>query len=388
MRKVSEKIASIFIKDHKNVTDSSVRTKYGLLEGWISIFGNIILFIVKIVLGISINSASLITDAIHTLSDSVSSAIIIIGFYFAGKPSDKDHPFGHERIEFVIALIVSVLLIVTGIEMGKSSFMLVLNPVEFTGSNWVIAIIFITLVLKELMARFSYELADIIDSDALKADAFHHRSDVFATACVIVALIGSRFGYYYLDGIMGIIVSIVIIYSGYEIAKEAVDKIIGTAPSYKTLKEIESIAKGVDGVFNVHDIIVNSYGTRKIISLHVEISSVFDAVKMHKIADNVEKEIEGKINGKVVVHVDPVKIDSLYKDISSLVNGLIENTKCLKSFHGLQIEEKRIQFEVVLKDACTSDSEQELKNLINKVADRYSDYQVNATVDPHYIYNL
>jgi cation diffusion facilitator family transporter len=384
--KLSKKIASVFIKNHDDVKNIDVRTKYGLLEGWISVIGNIILFIIKITLGLYVNSASLVTDAIHTLSDSVSSGIIIIGFYFAGKPSDKDHPFGHERIEFVIALIISILLIVTGIEMMKSSFYLALTPVKFSGSNWVIVVIFATLVLKELMARFSYDLGDLIDSDALRADAFHHRSDVFATACVIIALIGSRFGLYYLDGVMGVIVSLVIIYSGYEIAKEAVNKIIGEAPSLKSLKKIEMIAKSVAGVYDVHDIIVNSYGTQKVVSLHVDIEGSISVFEMHKIADDVEKLIEKEINGKVVVHVDPIIIDSLHKDIEREINDFIANNSNMKSFHDLRVEGKIIRFEVVLKEQGDRFST-ELEELNKKIEDQFSDYEVVSIIDPHFIYN-
>lgn len=385
--RISKKIASFFIKEHEDVKNVEVRTKYGLLEGWISVFGNIALFIIKIVLGLYVNSTSLITDAIHTLSDSISSGIIIVGFYFAGKPSDKDHPFGHERIEFVIALIISILLIVTGIEMMKTSFYLVLEPVKFSGSNWVIGVVFVTLVLKELMARFSYDLGELIDSDALKADAFHHRSDVFATGCVIVALVGSRFGLYYLDGVMGIIVSLVIVYSGYEIAKDAVDKIIGEAPSFETLKNIELLAKSVDGVYDVHDIIVNSYGTQKVVSLHVDIEGSISVFEMHKIADDVEKLIEKEINGKVVVHVDPVIIDSLHKEIAREINDFIKNNNNMKSFHDLRVEGKTIRFEVVLKDQGDERFRNELEELNKKIKKQYSDYEVVSIIDPHFIYN-
>ncbi len=390
MKNLSTKIASLFIKNHEDYKNSDVRTKYGLLEGWISVSGNIILFVIKITLGISVNSTSLIADAIHTLSDSISSGIIIIGFYFAGKPPDKNHPFGHERLEFVLALIVSILLIVTGIEMAKTSFLLILNPVEFTGSNLVIGIISITLILKELMARFSYDLAELIDSDALKADAFHHRSDVFATACVIIALISSRFGFYYLDGIMGVIVSIVILYSGFEIAKGAVNKIIGEAPSLKMLKDIEQSAKSVDGVFDVHDIIVNSYGTQKVISLHVEIKDNECVQAMHKIADDVENILENEINGKVVVHIDPVFVDSLYKDISDKINILIRKSENFRSFHDLRVDkvnQKTIKFEVVAIENLKENSKDELESINKQLEKTFDGFKVTSIIDPHFIYN-
>ena len=187
MKKFTRWLVSKSIKDHQNVNDLKVRARYGTLEGWTSIVINILLFAVKITIGLSIKSVALIADAIHTLADSVTSVVVIIGFKVAKRPSDKEHPFGHGRTESVATLIVSVLLFIAGFELLQKSIHSIARPQESTASLNVILIIAGTIIIKELMARFSYQLGDIIDSQALRADALHHRTDVFATGLVVVA---------------------------------------------------------------------------------------------------------------------------------------------------------------------------------------------------------
>ena len=242
MKKFTQWIAAKVIKDHQSVNDLKVRSRYGALEGWTSIVINLLLFVVKIVLGLSIRSVSLIADAVHTLADSGTSAVVIIGFKIARKPSDKEHPFGHGRMESVAALVVSVLLFMAGVELVEKSIHAIVKPHSSTAPTGVILVILVTIVIKELMSRFSYQLGEIIDSQALKADALHHRSDVFATALVVVALIATRFGYYNIDGIMGVGVSLIIFYSAFLIAKEAVNPLLGEEPS-KEFPEIKTVIK-------------------------------------------------------------------------------------------------------------------------------------------------
>ena len=272
MRKFTQWIVSKFIKDYQKVSDLKVRSQYGSLEGWISIVINVVLFAVKIVTGLAINSVALIADAVHTLSDSATSVVVIVGFKIAKKPSDKEHPFGHGRVEPVATLIVSVLLFVAGVELLEKSVHSIFNSHATTASFGVILLITGTIFIKELMARFSYVLGDMIDSKALKADALHHRTDAISTVLVVVALIASHFGFSRIDGIMGACVSLIIFYSAYEIDKEAVNPLLGEAVSKETLKEIERIAKSHEGILGVHDIIFHKYVQTSVISLHVEVS--------------------------------------------------------------------------------------------------------------------
>lgn len=186
MRKFTRWIVVKVIKNHQNINDLKVRARYGALEGWASIVINILLFVIKLLIGLSIKSVSLIADAVHTLADSATSVVVIIGFKMAKKPADKEHPFGHGRMESVATLIVSVLLFIAGAELLEKSIHSTARPQASTAPLGVILLIVGTIIIKELMSRFSYELGKIIDSQILKADALHHRSDVIATGLVVL----------------------------------------------------------------------------------------------------------------------------------------------------------------------------------------------------------
>jgi cation diffusion facilitator family transporter len=338
VKRASHFIAERVIKDYHRVTDPVVRARYGALEGWVSIIGNLILFMIKILTGIQIQSAALIADAVHTLADSVTSVVVIIGFTMAKKPSDEQHPFGHGQMEPVVTLVVAVLLSVAGFELLQHSIHRFFHPTQYHASNTVILLISGTIVIKELMARFSFALGAIIDSDALKADALHHRSDVFATALVVVALISARFHYHWVDGVMGTLVSLIIFYSAYSIAKTAINPLLGAAPPVRLLEWIHTTALTVPGVSGVHDIIFHQYGSTTVLSLHIETSDQMSAGESHDLSEIVEEKIGKKTNGLVVVHVDPINRDHpQYKVISDVIDEIIRHDDRIVSFHDLRI---------------------------------------------------
>lgn len=395
MQKVTQWIVTRFIKDHQSINDLKVRARYGFLEGWVSIVVNILLFVIKITIGLAINSVSLIADAVHTLADSATSVVVIIGFKMAKKPSDKEHPFGHGRMESIATLIVSVLLLIAGVELLKKSVHSIINPQTTMASLGVILLIVGTILIKELMARFSFVLGDLIDSKALKADALHHRSDVIATALVVVALIASRFGFDRIDGIMGILVSLIIFYSAYEIAKEAVSPLLGEAVSKETLKKIEKIAKNHVEVSGVHDIIFHRYGRTSIISLHTEVSDKEDVSKLHTISEEIEDEISREMGGMIVVHIDPVNKDHpKYEIIAQAIREIIVEDKRVNSFHELRIiggsqDKCNVVFDIALEENA---DEQEIYDIIHSIQEkfknRFPEMKTVIKAEPKYAYNL
>jgi cation diffusion facilitator family transporter len=395
MKKFTRWLAAKAIKNHQNVNDLKVRSHYGTLEGWTSIVINLLLFVVKIALGLSIRSVSLIADAVHTLADSGTSAVVIIGFKIARKPSDKEHPFGHGRMESIAALVVSVLLFMAGLELLEKSIHAIIKPQNSTAPTGVILVIIATIVIKELMARFSYQLGEIIDSQALKADALHHRSDVIATALVVVALIATRFGYNNIDGIMGVGVSLIIFYSAFSIAKEAVNPLLGEAPSKETIKEIEKLAMAHEGVLGVHDIIFHKYGQTSVISLHIEVLDNESAFKLHDLAERVEDTITQKIPGMAVVHVDPLNEDHpQYEQINRAVKDIISEDIRVSDFHDLRIVGCRanrcnVVFDIVLEQDA---DEQETHDIIHSIAEKFKtkfpEMKTVIKAEPKYAYNL
>lgn len=394
MKKIVKWIVSKFIKDHQNINDLKIRSKYGSLEGWVSIVVNIILFVVKLVIGVAINSVALIADAVHTLADSATSVVIIVGFKIANKPSDKEHPFGHGRMEPIATLIVSVLLFVAGVELLEKSVHSIFHPQVTTASLGVILLITGTILIKELMARFSYILGDMIDSKALKADALHHRSDVISTALVVVALIASRFGFNYIDGIMGVCVSLIIFYSAYEIAKEAVDPLLGEAISKEMLKEIDKIAKSHSGILGVHDIIFHKYGQKSIISLHVEVSDKEDVNKLHELSEDVENAISKRMGGMVTAHIDPVNKDHpKYEIIAQTIREIIAEDKRVNSFHELRIigckrDKCNVVFDIALEEnADEQETHYIIQSIREKFKNKFPEMKTVIKAEPKFAYN-
>lgn len=345
------------------IRDQKKRVQLGALEGWISIAGNILLFIIKLMAGLAVGSAALIADAVHTLSDSASSVVVLLGFRFAGKPSDDEHPFGHGRMEYVATLIVAVLLFVAGIEMFMNSWEAISKPTASSAEWWIIILISLTVLLKELMARFSEELGRIIESDTLIADAKHHRSDALSTLLVIVALIATRLGFNGIDGYMGILVSLMIFWSGYEVAKDAVDSILGTSPSEDMLKNISDAASEVPGVLDVHDIMCHNYGNRYIISLHIEVSSELNALALHTLSEKVERNVEKSTGGTVVIHVDPVNNEHpKYSEIKEVLNSIVDSEEYLRAAYDVRVIGE-------LEDSCTVVTELKLIECSHNVDD-------------------
>ncbi|MDP7027317.1 MAG: cation diffusion facilitator family transporter [Candidatus Marinimicrobia bacterium] len=297
------------------------RSNIGISQGWVSIFANLALFILKLVFGFISNSIALIADAFHTLSDMASSGVVVFGFKMASKPADKEHPFGHGRAETIAALTISILVGFTGIEFIKTSMNRFMNPTQIE-INWVvILVVLITIIIKEGLAQLSYNLGERINSNTLIADAIHHRSDMWSSMLVLSAFGGVWLGYSKADGIMGLGVAVMMIQSAYTIARSAIDDLLGKPVDANTIKIIREFALQVPEVYNVHDIVVHSYGAHRFISLHIEIAEGKSPESMHDIADTVEKLISQGLEADVITHVDPVTIEG---EEISIVKGIVE----------------------------------------------------------------
>ncbi|NPV79564.1 MAG: cation transporter [Firmicutes bacterium] len=283
-----------------------VRAKVAFLEAWVSIIGNVLLAAFKITFGILLNSISLMADAVHTASDVITSIIVLVGFKAAEVPADKEHPYGHGRIEPIATLIIAVLLAIVGIEFMVSSVGRLLKGALVEGSLTIAAILLVTAVFKEWMARFSVGLGRMIQAPALIADAWHHRTDAIATAMVAIAMIGSLVGYHQIDAFLGIAVSLLIIYTGYGLGRSAVSTLIGEAPPQEFIDEVSKIAKSVKGVKSLHKVSVHDYGAgRRIVSLHIQVDESMSVAKSHEIANKVEELIANDLAASATVHVEP-----------------------------------------------------------------------------------
>ncbi|MGC9336775.1 MAG: cation diffusion facilitator family transporter [Candidatus Cloacimonadia bacterium] len=264
---------------NKNVEEPAVRARLARLEGWISIIGNFLLFASKLAVGILINSIALIADAVHSLSDVVTSLVIILGYSIYAKPGDIEHPYGHQRIEYIASLIMAVLLGVAGLEFIRTSIDRVSNPTLTDVGTWILVFVFLTIIVKVWLGLFAKKLGRKVKSKAIEADSIHHYTDAVSSVLVLIAFVGARFGYLYFDAIGGIAVGILLIWSCISISKESIDSLLGTPPSLEVIRKIKSTCLSISDVLNVHDVTVHSYGDRKFISAHIEVDQTKSASK-------------------------------------------------------------------------------------------------------------
>jgi len=336
--KFSDWLAAKLIKNHENLLDEKVRAQYGILEGWISIVLNFFLGIVKIVLAVIFGSISLLADAVHTLSDMVTSVIIIFSFRYGQRPGDTKHPFGHGRMEQIATLVVAILLVVSGFELAKYGIEKVLEPSTLDVSWWALGIILITIFFKEWLGRISMYFGKKIDSLALEADSWHHRTDAVSSLLVILAIIAGKYGFPYLDGVVGMLIGAFVIYLGWDIARDSVDQLLGSPPDKDFLKRVNEIATEIPNVLAVHDLIVHQYGFQKIVSCHAEVPDTLTLSEAHTLAEQIEYQLSKKLGLHATIHIDPVMPPSEQsRELEGVIRDYIKKDERLADFHDLRL---------------------------------------------------
>ncbi|MBO7563459.1 MAG: cation transporter [Clostridiales bacterium] len=302
------------IKDPKN---PEVRRSVGSICGACGIFFNILLFIGKLVMGLLTHSIAIVGDALNNLSDAGSSIITMIGFRLAGKAPDADHPFGHGRIEYISGLIVSLLICIMGFELGKSSIEGIIHPTPVDCTVLAVAMLLASLLVKAYMMFYNFKWAKIIDSTAMRATAVDSRNDMISTSVVLLAVISTKFTDLPVDAYIGVALSVFILYSGINAAKDTVEPLLGTPPSKEFLDKIEEIVMSHEAISGIHDVVVHDYGPgRKMISLHAEVSAFQDMFYVHDVIDNIEYDLAKELDCEAVIHMDP--IDTKNKDLMAL----------------------------------------------------------------------
>ena len=336
----TRKLLDIFVPRWEDVSDPQVRGGYGALEAWVSIVINTLMAAVKFALGWWINSIALIADAGHTLSDTLTSVVVLIGFRTARKPSDPKHPHGHGRMESIATLIIATLLAMVGMNFLIESVKRLIWPQVVTASWLVVGALLASAVVKEWMARFSEYLGRQIKSSALKADAWHHRSDAVASFLVAVAIAGAFLELNRLDGIFGVAVSLLIMYTGFDLIRSSASYLIGESPGEATIREVERAAQSVPGVISIHDIEYHDYGQTKDVSLHIEVSSDESVSKAHDIATLVEDAVSRRLHVSAVVHVDPADWErglAPEQEVKSAIEATLRNVKDVAGFHAVTV---------------------------------------------------
>ena len=362
-------LAKIFIKDSQNTADSKVRVAYGYLCGAVGIALNILLFAGKIIAGTISGSVAVTADAFNNLSDAGSSIISLIGFRLASQKPDPHHPFGHGRFEYIASLIISIIIVLMGFELGKSSFEKIVAPQAVEYSAVTFAVLGVSVLVKLYMFFYNNSVGKKIDSATMRATAMDSISDAVSTGAVLISAVIAMFTNLALDGWMGLVVAAFIMVTGFKSAKETIDSLLGTPPSPEFVKQIEDMALQYDDIIGVHDMIVHNYGPgRTFVSLHAEVPSDGDIVAIHDTVDNAEREIAKELGCLVTIHMDPVDVhDEHTAQLRENVSEIIKQINPDITFHDFRVvsgpTHTNLIFDIVSPMDCGL-SDQELADTI------------------------
>ena len=376
-------IVKRFIKNSENVSDKKVRESYGVLGGALGIICNTLLFALKLCAGTIMNSIAIISDAFNNLSDMGSSLVTIIGTKLSGKRPDKEHPFGHGRLEYISSLIVSFIILLMGVELLKSSVVKIFKPEELNFSLPIIVILSLSVLVKVWLYFSGRYMGEKINSSTLKAAARDSLNDVIATSAVILTtVIGQFVNFPALDGIVGTIVALLIMKTGFDIARDTVGILLGTPASKELVNEICSKVLSGESITGVHDLIVHDYGPGRVMaSIHAEVPDDSDIVAVHEVIDAVEKKIEAEMGIHMVIHMDPVSVNCERSNkIKSQVVSAVANANKEYSIHDFRIVdgENKINliFDMVvpygISDAQLEKDVQNIKQQLLQCDERYN----------------
>ncbi len=377
---MTDLLIKLFIKENKKTDDQKVRGKYATLASGTGITVNIFLSIIKLIVGIIANSISIISDALNNITDIGSSLVTMIGFKLSQKSSDKDHPWGHGRMEYITGFIVDMLIILVGFELFKSSIDKIIHP-ELPSINTITIVLLVVAIIAKLWLFLFYKkIAKIIDSTALKGAAYDSISDTISTTAVLISAIVARFVGISIDGFVSLLVSVFILITGIKATKEMIDMLIGTAPDENFVKDIYKFVEKYKEIVGIHDIMVHDYGPgRKIVSFHAEVPADGNICEVHDVIDGIEQEMFKKFGCITTIHMDPIvvndeEINNMKKTVERVVKGINSNY----SIHDFRMTNggKRINviFDLVVpfeENADFKEIEKTVKNRIHSIDNKY-----------------
>ena len=378
---MTEFIIRHFVKDYEDVQDNQVRTRYVAAASIVGILCNILLFAGKLTSGIFMRSIAVMADAFNNLSDAGSSIVSYVGMKMASKPADKDHPFGHGRIEYIAAFIVAFFVIEVGFTFFKSSIEKILHPEPVTFQLTSFIILGISVGVKIWLGFFNKKTGKKINSKVLEATAADCLGDVAVTSVTMAAILISYFFDINIDGAAGLLVSLAVMWAGFNIAKDTLEPLIGEATDLELCEQISAKVESYDGVVGTHDLIVHNYGpNRSMASIHAEVPREVDIEVSHEIIDRIEREVSRELGIFLVIHMDPVETrDEQLVQVKRKVHLIIEAIDEKISFHDFRMVngEKQINliFDVVVPYSYSVEEKRRLllriRSMIKQIDPRY-----------------
>ncbi len=329
----------LFVKNHTETKDPGVRAVYGKLAGIVGILCNLLLFGGKLAAGWLSGSVAVTADAVNNLSDASSSLVTLLGFKMAERPADEEHPYGHARMEYLSGLAVAALILVIGVELGKSSLDKILHPQDVEFSLVTLLILIGSILVKLWMSFFCGSLGKRIDSMTLRATAADSRNDVISTAAVLLGCLAGYFFHWRIDGWIGMAVALFIIWSGCQIAKETISPLLGKQADPELVGKISELIRSHEKILGVHDLMVHDYGPGQCFaSVHAEMDVEEDPLTCHDIIDDIERDALGELKVHLVVHYDPIVTnDEELNHMRALIGGCVSEIDPALTMHDFRM---------------------------------------------------
>ena len=379
------------IKNNKEYANPVVRRAYGLLAGIVGIVLNLLLFAGKYLAGVVSGSVSIMADAFNNLSDAGSSFISLLGFHFAGKEPDLEHPFGHGRVEYVSGLGVSMLIILMGVELFRSSIDKVLHPQDLKVDVVTVVVLLGSILVKLYMAIYNRSYGKKIDSSAMKATAMDSLSDCVSTTVVLFATVIYQIFHINIDGFCGIAVAVFILLTGFSSAKETLSPLLGEAPDAAFVADIEELVMRYEEVVGIHDMVIHNYGPGRImISLHAEVPGNEDIYMLHDVIDRIEMELEQTYQCDAVIHMDPIAVDdAVVMNLRKEVEQLVKELDDVLSIHDFRMVEghthTNLIFDVVVPQGYHMADKKLAEEITERIRQKWENYYAVIKVEKAYV---
>lgn len=389
---MTEFLVKKFVKDYDNIQNSGVRTQYGVLSSIVGILCNVLLFVVKLLIGLAMHSIAVMADAFNNLSDAASSIISFVGVKMASKPADEEHPFGHGRMEYIAAFIVAFLVIQVGFSFLKSSVGKIRNPEEMAFELVPFLILILSVAVKLWMGLFNRRLGRRIDSKVMLAASADSFGDVLTTSVTIAAILISKLIGFNVDAYAGIIVSLIVMWAGVGIAKDTLEPLIGEAVDPELYKQITDLVESYEGIEGTHDLVVHNYGpNQSMASIHAEVPRDVDIEDSHEIIDRIEREVSKRLGIFLVIHMDPVEVkDEYILKVKAEVEETVGKIDERLSIHDFRLVKGKKQinliFDMVVPHEYTQDKEDEVRlQVLEDMQNVDARYQCVITIDKSFV---
>lgn len=377
---MTEFLLRLFVKDYRSTESSAVHLAIGKLAGITGIVCNVLLFLGKLTVGLIAGSVSITADAVNNLSDAASSVVTLLGFRMAQQPADRDHPFGHARYEYLSGLVIAALIFLIGGDLAKTSFQKILSPaaVEFSAATFLVLLL--SILIKLWMSVFFRSLGGRIQSTTLQATSADSRNDVIASLAVLAGCLAEYFFHINVDGFLGLLVALFILYSGIGIARETISPLLGKRANQELVERMSELVLSHDKVLGIHDLLVHDYGPGQCFaSLHVELSADENPLVCHDIIDDIERDALEKLNVHLVIHYDPVvQDDEEWNEMRSLMEEIIREIDPQLSMHDFRIargaRQTKLVFDLAVPYSMTGQHKELKKKIDDALADRKKEY--------------